>query len=59
MTALGKTVIVSEIVGYGLALNFGHPFDTVLGAIVAAAIIAATWAVDSLVRYFRDFRRSK
>ncbi len=59
MSAAAKTLIATEIVGYGLSLNFGYPFDTFLGAIVTLAVIAGTWAFDSLVRYFRDFRRNR
>jgi hypothetical protein len=56
MTRFGKMAIVSEMVGYGLSLNFGYPFDTVTAAIVAAAIVVGTWAVDGLVAYLRGFR---
>jgi hypothetical protein len=59
MSTLAKALIATEIAGYGLSLNFGYPFDTVLGAVVTVAVIAGTWALDSLARYVRDFRRKK
>lgn len=57
MTPLGKTLIVLEIVAYGLSLNLGHPFDTLVAAIVATALVASTWAIDSVIRHLRRFRK--
>jgi hypothetical protein len=53
MSRIAKTLIVSEMVGYGLSLNLGYPYDTGTAAVIAGAVVAGTWAVDSVVGYFR------
>jgi hypothetical protein len=53
MSRIGKTLIVCEMVGYGLSLNLGYPYDTVRAAVITGAVVAATWAVDSAIGYLR------
>jgi hypothetical protein len=55
----GRVIVIFEIVGYGVLLNFGYPYDTVTAALVAICIVAGTWALDSLVGYIRGVNRRR
>jgi hypothetical protein len=52
-------MVIFEIVGYGVLLNFGHPYDTVTAALGALCVVAGTWAMDSFVGYIRGIGRRR
>ncbi len=59
MSRPGLALLVSEMVGYGLSLNLGYPFDTAGAALITAAVVAGTWAVDRLVFYLQRFKGNR
>jgi hypothetical protein len=53
MSQTGKTLLILEGLSFGYTLPWGQPFDTPTTAAVTAGVMAATWAIDSLIGYVR------